>query len=126
MTALAYFGPQFFKVLVGGGSQDLLITGLFGAEKFVTVGTYILLFSEKWGRKPTLLVSAFLMAACFVIVTVVNKTTPAPVDNQATSAGIATVAMVFITNSVYQFSWGPIPWPYAAEVRSLFSSCVSH
>jgi len=37
MTALAYFGPQFFKVLVGGGNQDLLITGLFGAEKFVMV-----------------------------------------------------------------------------------------
>ena len=27
MTALAYFGPQFFKLLVGGGNQDLLITG---------------------------------------------------------------------------------------------------
>lgn len=24
--------------------------------------------------------------------------------------------MTFITNSIYQFSWGPIPWVYAAEV----------
>jgi hypothetical protein len=116
MTALAYFGPQFFKLLVGGGNQDLLITGLFGAEKFITVGTYILFFSEMWGRKPTLWISALLMACCFIVVTVVNKTTPPPVDNQATSAGIATVAMIFITNSIYQFSWGPLPWPYAAEV----------
>ena len=29
MTALAYFGPQFFKLLVGGGNQDLLITGTY-------------------------------------------------------------------------------------------------
>ncbi|KAK4553093.1 hypothetical protein LTR86_009820 [Recurvomyces mirabilis] len=116
MTALAYFGPQFFKVLVGGGSQDLLITGLFGAEKFVMVTTYIIFFSEKWGRRPTLYISAILMACCFVIVNVVNKTTPAPKDNKANSAGIATVAMVFITNSIYQFSWGPLPWPYAAEI----------
>ncbi|KAF2768739.1 general substrate transporter [Teratosphaeria nubilosa] len=116
MTALAYFGPQFFKLLVGGGSQDLLITGLFGAEKFITVGIYILFFSEKWGRKPTLWISAVLMAMCFVIVTVVNQTTPAPVGDHATSAGIATVAMIFLTNSIYQFSWGPLPWPYCAEI----------
>ncbi|KAK5682710.1 hypothetical protein LTS10_005840 [Elasticomyces elasticus] len=116
MTALAYFAPQFFKVLVGGGNQNLLITGLFGAEKFVMVGTYILFFSEKWGRRPTLYISAVLMACCFVIVNVVNKTTVPPKNNQATSAGIATVAMVFLTNSIYQFSWGPLPWPYAAEI----------
>ena len=115
-TALAYFGPQFFKVLVGGGSQDLLITGLFGAEKFIMVGTYIFFFSERWGRKPTLWIAALVMACCFVIVTVVNKTTPTPVEGHTTSAGIATVAMIFITNSVYQFSWGPLPWPYTAEV----------
>lgn len=109
MTALAYFAPQFFKLLVGGGSQNLLITGLFGAEKFITVGTYILFFSERWNRKPTLYVAAVLMACCFVIVNVVNKTTPAPKNNHATSAGIATVAMIFLTNSIYQFSWGPLP-----------------
>lgn len=105
MTALAYFGPQFFETLVGGGSQDLLITGLYGAEKFVMVGTYILFFSERWGRRPTLWISPILMACCFVIVNVVNKTTPPPVNENPTSAGIATVAMVFITNSIYQFSW---------------------
>jgi hypothetical protein len=73
------------------------------------VGVYILFFSERWGRKPTL---------CFIIVTIVNKTTPAPDPNSdnASSAGIATVAMIFLTNSIYQFSWGPLPWPYAAEV----------
>ena len=117
MTALAYFGPQFFSTLVGSGSRDLLITGLFGAEKFVTVGTYILLFSERWNRKPTLWISAYLMSICFVIVCVVNKTTPPPTGNP-TSAGIATVAMVFLTNSIYQFSWGPLPWPYTAEVSN--------
>ncbi|TKA69190.1 hypothetical protein B0A55_07077 [Friedmanniomyces simplex] len=116
MTALAYFAPQFFKVLVGAGSKNLLITGLFGLEKFVMVGTYILFFSEKWNRRPTLYVSGVLMACCFVIVNTVNKTTPAPKDNKATPAGIATVAMVFLTNSIYQFSWGPLPWPYTSEI----------
>ena len=116
MTALAYFGPQFFKLLVGAGEKNLLITGLFGAEKFIMVATYIFCFSEWWGRKPTLWISALIMSGLFVIVTIVNNTTPAPVNNQTTSAGIATVALIFLTNSVYQFSWGPLPWPYTSEV----------
>ena len=126
MTALAYFGPQFFETLVGGGDQDLLITGLYGAEKFITCGIYIICFSETWNRKPTLWISALLMACCFVVVNVVNKTTPDPVDNNPTSAGIATVAMVFITNSIYQFSWGPLPWPYVAEVIVLTLQLCNH
>lgn len=120
MTALAYFGPQFFKLLVGNdSSRSLLITGLFGAEKFITVGIYILFFSEMWGRKPTLWISAILMSICFIIVTVVNNTTPKP-EQEVTSSGIATVAMIFLTNSIYQFSWGPLPWPYTTEVSPFF------
>lgn len=68
--------------------------------------------------QPTLWIAAFVMAICFMIVTVVNKTTPPPDGTSASSAGIATVAMIFITNSVYQFSWGPLPWPYVAEVST--------
>lgn len=120
MTALAYFGPQFFKLLVGNdSSRSLLITGLFGAEKFITVGIYILFFSEMWGRKPTLWISAILMSICFIIVTVVNNTTAKP-ESEVTSSGIATVAMIFLTNSIYQFSWGPLPWPYTTEVSPAF------
>ena len=82
-------------------------------------GTYIIFFSERWNRKPTLWISAVLMSLCFIIVTVVNNTTPAPAagnNPQPTSAGIATVAMIFLTNSIYQFSWGPVCWPYTAEI----------
>lgn len=110
------FGPQFFKLLVGNNtSQSLPITGLFGAKTFITVGTYILFFSEMWGRKPTLWISVPLMAACFIIVMVVKEPSPAP-DGKVTPAGIGMEAMIFLTNSIYQFTWGPLPWPYTSEV----------
>lgn len=118
MTALAYYGPQFFKIIVGNdSSRSLLVTGLFGAEKFVTVGTYILFFSEMWGRKPTLWIGNLLMACCFITVVAVNKTTDSlDAAGNPSSAGIATVFMIFLSNSIYQFSWGPIPWPYTTEI----------
>ena len=112
----AYFAPQIFGVLVGGGSQDLLITGLFGAQKFITCGAYILLVSERWGRRPTFWVSPLFMGALFVIVCIVNKTTTNAEGVINRGAGIGTVVLIFLTNSIYQFSWGPLPWAYTAEV----------
>lgn len=51
-TALAYFGPQIFGLLTGNDKQQaLLITGLFGAQKFVTCSVYVFGFSERWNRK---------------------------------------------------------------------------
>ena len=118
-TTSAYFAPQIFKLLVGGGSQDLLITGLFGAQKFVTCGLYILLVSEVWGRRPTFWVSPLFMGTLFVIVCVVNQTTTQANGDIDRGAGIATVALIFLTNSIYQFSWGPLPWAYTAEVSHI-------
>ncbi|KAK3686305.1 hypothetical protein LTR37_019943 [Vermiconidia calcicola] len=118
MTALAYFAPQIFAVLVGDSvSQNLLITGLFGAEKFIMCGIYILFFSERFKRRPTFWIAPILMAICFAIVCIVNETAYGDgTGPNARSAGIATVAMIFLTNSIYQFSWGPLPWPYTAEI----------
>ena len=113
----AYFAPQIFSLLVGGGSQDLLITGLFGAQKFITCGLYILLVSERWGRRPTFWVSPLFMGTLFVIVCVVNQTTTQANGDINRGAGIGTVALIFLTNSIYQFSWGPLPWAYTAEVH---------
>ncbi len=117
MTALAYFAPQIFSVLVGGNeSQALLITGLFGAQKFVMCGLYVLLASERFNRRPTFWVSPILMATLFTIVTIVNETVyKNGSPSEARSAGIGTVSLIFLTNSVYQFSWGPLPWPYVSR-----------
>ncbi|KAK3048887.1 hypothetical protein LTR09_009782 [Extremus antarcticus] len=118
MTALAYFAPQIFTVLVGDNeSQALLITGLFGAEKFIMCGLYIILVSERFNRRPTFWISPILMAICFTIVCIVNKTAFGDgTGPNAHSSGIATVALIFLTNSIYQFSWGPLCWPYTAEI----------
>ena len=115
-TSSAYFAPQIFAVLVGSGSQDLLITGLFGAQKFITCGAYILLVSERWNRRPTFWVAPLFMATLFICVCIINQTTTNAQGVINHGAGVGTVVLIFLTNSIYQFSWGPLPWAYTAEV----------
>lgn len=115
-TALAYFGPQFFKLLVGPGDMDLLLTGLFGAVKVVACSVFIIFLSERFGRRVLLLSGGLVMAACMFSTALVYKYLPPPGDGQLTPAGIATVALLFINIVAYNWSWGTVPWIYVAEI----------
>ena len=115
-TALAYFGPQFFKLITGPGDRNLLITALFGVIKVIACGIFIVFFSERFGRKKVLMGGAIGMGTCMIITSVLVKVKPPPGGGQVTGAGVATVALIFLNIAIYNFSWGPVPYPYMAEI----------
>ncbi|KAJ6447837.1 general substrate transporter, partial [Mycena vitilis] len=115
-TALAYYGPQFFKILVGPGPSNLLLTAIFGAVKIVACGTFVLFFSERIGRKSALIGGGVFMSVCMVIITIVTRLRPPPGGGVITGSGIATVALIYMNIMAYNFSWGPLPWPIVSEI----------
>lgn len=114
-TAFAYFGPQYFKLLVGSGNRDLLLTAIFGAVKVVACGVFVLFVSERVGRRKVLIAGAAFMCVCQVATAAVDKTVPPPAEGNITSSGIAMVALIYLFVIAYNFSWGPMPWPYVSE-----------
>lgn len=58
------------------------------------------------------------MAACQITTAAVVKAKPASgsADEPVTSSGIATIAMIYLFVIFYNFSWGPMPWPYVSEI----------
>ncbi|KAI0026105.1 general substrate transporter [Xylariomycetidae sp. FL0641] len=119
-TAFAYFGPQYFKLIVGSGDKDLLLTAIFGAIKVAACGVFVFGFSERLSRRQVLIGGAAFMAACQITTAAVVKALPAPDtdDPQVTSSGIATIALIYLFVIAYNFSWGPMPWPYVSEIFS--------
>lgn len=116
-TAFATYGPQYFKLLVGNkGNSDLLLTAIFGAVKVAACLTFVLFVAERVPRKGILVGGALFMCACQLSTAAVLKTHPAPGDATITSAGIATIALIYLFVIAYNFSWGPLPWPYVAEI----------
>lgn len=114
-TAFAYFGPQYFKLLVGSGNKDLLLTAIFGAVKVVACGVFVLFVSERVGRRNVLIAGAAFMSACQIATAAVDKEIPPPAQGNITSSGIAMVALIYLFVIAYNFSWGPMPWPYVSE-----------
>ncbi|KAI0906032.1 putative MFS quinate transporter [Ustulina deusta] len=119
-TAFAYFGPQYFKLIVGSGDRSLLVTAIFGAVKVVACGTFVLFFAERLSRRQVLIGGAVFMSACQITTAAVVKSFPAPAEQQATvsSPAIATIALIYLFVIAYNFSWGPMPWPYVSEIFS--------
>nr|OQO22233.1 hypothetical protein B0A51_10719 [Rachicladosporium sp. CCFEE 5018] len=116
-TAFAYYGPQYFKLLVGNkGNSNLLLTAIFGAVKVAACLTFVLFVAEKVNRRKILTAGALFMAACQITTAAVVKTHPARGDGTVTSAGIATIALIYLFVIAYNFSWGPLPWPYVSEI----------
>lgn len=116
-TAFATYGPQYFKLLVGNkGNDDLLLTAIFGAIKVAACLTFVVFVAERVSRKAVLVAGALFMAACQISTAAVVKARPPPGDATVTGSGIATVALIYLFVIAYNFSWGPLPWPYVSEI----------
>lgn len=116
-TAFAYYGPQYFKLLVGNnGNSDLLLTAVFGAVKVAACALFILFVADTIGRRAILTLGAAFMAACQISTAAVLKTHPAPPSAHVTPSGIATIVLIYLFVTAYNFSWGPLPWPYVSEI----------
>lgn len=115
-TAMAYFGPQFFSLLVGEGDQNLLLTGIFGGVKVIACLIFVIFISERFGRRTLLMGGAAVMAACMVTTAAVVKTRPPPGNGQINSSGIATVFLIYLNIIFYNWSWGGLPWAYVSEI----------
>lgn len=123
-TALAYFGPQFFAMLVGPRAEmNLLLTGVFGGVKVVACFVFVVFVAERFGRRPLLISGAVFMSVCMVITAFMVKTHPpsspspsSPQSNTITTPALLTTTLIYLTITAFNLSWGPLPWPCISEL----------
>ncbi|KAK7429356.1 hypothetical protein QQZ08_004168 [Neonectria magnoliae] len=115
-TAFAYFGPQYFTLLVGGGQRALLLTAVFGAVKVAACGAFMLFLASRFSRYQGLVGGAAVMAACRAATASVVRARPAPEDGAVTASGVFTVALIYLFVATYNISWGPMSWPYMSKI----------
>ncbi|KAL4816937.1 general substrate transporter [Aspergillus spinulosporus] len=130
-TAMAYFGPQFFSILVSPNPQPseaasasansltLLLTGIFGALKVLSCLLFILFIADRFGRRPLLIFGALGMASCMIATSLLVHSMP--IHDQDSSSTISakslsTILLIYLFIVIYNTSWGPLPWPLVAEL----------
>jgi len=76
------------------------------------LGTYS---CDKWGRKPTVVLSASALTAFIFLIGALTKSFG---TSQNTSGIYATVSMIFLFQGSYSFGWTPILYLYPPEVMN--------
>ncbi|KAF7589184.1 hypothetical protein BBP40_004672 [Aspergillus hancockii] len=128
-TAMAYFGPQFFALLVGdNNSLTLLLTGFFGALKVASCLAFIVWVADRFGRRPLLICGALAMSTCMVFTsfvapssatttsTTTTTTTTTTTNTNIPVNSILTIVLIYLNITAYNLSWGPLPWPVTSEL----------
>lgn len=75
INAVLYYAPVIFgKLGLSSNSVSLLATGVVGIVMFIATIPAVM-YVDRWGRKPTLIIGAIGMAIChFIIVSFFIRT----------------------------------------------------
>jgi MFS family permease len=119
---VSYYYPQ---MLQGAGITDNHTRLLYnGCQNVVSFGGAVIgaIFTDKWGRRPQLLVSTGIIVGIFCIITAINATNvyTDPITNEmlarSSSASKAEIAFIFIFGFVISAGYTPLQALYPVEV----------
>ena len=116
---VSYYYPQ---MLAGAGitsnHTQLLLQGLQNVVSFIGAVTGAI-FTDKWGRRPQLLVSTGIVVVLFAIVTALNATNIVVVNGTQTAKNPtqakAEIAIIFIFGFVFAAGYTPLQALYPVE-----------
>ncbi|KAJ2918559.1 hypothetical protein MD484_g1907, partial [Candolleomyces efflorescens] len=120
INAVLFYAPTIFQELgLSGTTVSLLATGVVGIVMLIaTVPT--VLYLDRVGRKPTLIVGALAMGVCHAIIAGLSGSYQ---DSWLTHKAAGWVACVFvwIYSVAFAMSFGPVSWVFCAEIFPLRS-----
>ncbi|GME54322.1 MFS sugar transporter [Neofusicoccum parvum] len=115
INVVSFYLPS---VLAGAGYSDeksLLYTAA-NSVPYVAATVAAWFLTDRWGRRPLLMLGGVVMAAMLAIVCAFTEA-DLPIVTKANGL----YAFVLLYNVVYGFTWGPVPWLLPAEIFPLRS-----
>ncbi|KAF2230855.1 general substrate transporter [Viridothelium virens] len=118
INAILYYAPKIFDGLgLSSNTVSLLATGVVGIAMFLATIPAVM-YVDKLGRKPVLVIGALGMASCHFIIAGISGSFENDWKSHG-SAAWAAVAMVWIFVIHFGYSWGPCAWILIAEIWPL-------
>jgi sugar porter (SP) family MFS transporter len=129
MNVMMYYIANIFTMAGYTGNATLLASSIqYIINVLMTVPAII--YVDRWGRRPTLLVGAALMATWMYanagILAVHGEIVPGGIDNVAAQSMRVTgtpakglIACTYLFVASFAISWGPVSWIYPPELFPL-------
>ncbi|GAO19890.1 uncharacterized protein UV8b_05170 [Ustilaginoidea virens] len=129
MNVMMYYISNVFRMAGYSGNANLLASSIsYIINVFMTIPA--LLWVDRWGRRPTLLVGSVLMALWMYtnsgILAVHAEIVPGGIDNIASQSMRLTgspakglIACTYLFVASFAPTWGPVSWTYPPELYPL-------
>ncbi|KAI0225966.1 hypothetical protein L0F63_005831, partial [Massospora cicadina] len=115
IIAIIYYAPIIFKSSgLDGHRASLLAQGINGVVHVLCTVPAIL-YVDRWGRRPMLLVGALLMAFAMGGVGLLTGAFHIS-DRSNPAASYLTVVFVYFFVGAFSCTWGPVGWIYPSEI----------
>lgn len=101
-----YYAPRIFESMGAAKDASMLQTVVMGLVNVIFTVVAIL-FVDKWGRKPLLIVGSIGMAVGMVSISALSF---------LNIIGISTLVFIIIYTASFMMSWGPICWVLISEI----------
>ncbi len=116
INAVLYYAPTTLQN-VGFSDEGAIASNLIiGALNILAVWVAIT-YTDRWGRRPMLLVGAAGTAVSLAVLAAVNLTMPAP--DGFGPLGVITLACLGVFIFLFQVSWGALVWVVLGEIFPL-------
>jgi MFS family permease len=116
INIITYYQSDMYETLGLSDRGSLMYNALYHTVAPIATVIFILFVVDSVGRKKPLLYATPFLSILFVVFAVLSSQNTTGTNKSASSAGIG---IMFLFNTVFSLSWGPVGWTYIAEVIPL-------
>lgn len=116
INIITYYQNTMYKALDVSDQTSLLLNAMYHMVGPVCTFIFMLFIVDKYGRKAPLFVASLLLPLLFIVFAILSSRVEHDQNPTASKGGIA---VMFIYNAVFGFSFGPVGWIYLPEMLPL-------
>ncbi|KAG9943815.1 general substrate transporter, partial [Aureobasidium melanogenum] len=106
-NSITYYAPTILKSMGLKSNQVLLFTAVYGLIKVVSVFLYAMVLTDRFGRRPLLLLGTFVNACCLIYLAAFLGTSHLTTTSGPTAASWIAILSICIFAIGYGFGWAP-------------------
>ena len=115
-NSITYYAPTILESIGLDSRQVLLFTAVYGCIKFVSVLIYAFALTDRFGRRPLLLIGSTINLICLIYLAAFLGSTDISASSSPSAAAWVAIVAICVFAIGYGFGWAPAFSLTASEI----------
>ncbi|PYI14172.1 putative sugar transporter [Aspergillus violaceofuscus CBS 115571] len=115
-NSITYYAPTILKSIGLSSQQRLLFTAVYGLIKLLTIFLYAFLLTDRYGRRPLLLIGSTICTACLLYLCIFLGVADISAGGSPSAAAWLAIVAICLFAVGYGVGWAPVFSLTASEI----------